>query len=52
MENFLQKTPTQQKAYAIAFVLTIKQVLAQDTTTKTEKKGQLQEILDQIVLSV
>lgn len=32
MENFLLKTPNQQKVYAIAFVLTMREVLAQDGT--------------------
>lgn len=40
MESFLLKTPTQKKAYAMAFVLTMKQVLAQDSTTNPSKKGQ------------
>jgi hypothetical protein len=46
MEKFLKKTPTQQRAYAIAFVLSIKQVLAQDSTKDLSQKSQLTLLID------
>lgn len=52
MENFLNKTPTQQKAYALAFVLTVKQVLADDRTIKGDSKAQASGMLDLIMKAI
>lgn len=51
METFLQKTPSQQKVYAIAFVLTMREVLAQDGA-KSKQSGQVAEILNSIMQAV
>ena len=51
MEAFLQKTQTQQRAYAVPLILTIKQVMSQDAFTAKETK-QYDGILDRLMAAV
>jgi hypothetical protein len=52
MEKFISGSLSQQKAYTIAFVLTIKEVLAQDSEKKVKQSSSFADILDQLVLAI
>lgn len=52
MEKFISGSLSQQKAYTIAFVLTIKEVLAQDSEKKVKQSSSFADILDQLVIAI
>lgn len=52
MEKFISGSLLQQKAYTIAFVLTIKEVLAQDSEKKVKQSSSFSDMLDQLVLAI